>query len=240
MTTVLYILPVHNEAAVLRRNVERLCTRLSSEAGTSVLLVENGSVDRSWDVTREIAGEHGPVPVLAFQEPSAGLGYAYDRGLREALASHGQSANHFAVLTAADLPFGFSDLDAAWPHLESGEHRALMGSKANPGSTGPRNPKRWAMSLVYRAVRRIAVGMKVGDSQGSVFIRLDLAAELVPLIRSRDFFYTTELCYFAERAGEHILELPIAIEGEQRKSTVRPFRDGTRMARQLLELRRRR
>ena len=57
------------------------------------------------------------------------------------------------------------------------------------------------MSAVYRANRPTTVGMRVGDSQGSVFMRLDLASELVPKVRSRDFFYLTELCFFAERTS---------------------------------------
>ncbi len=239
MATVLYVLPVHNEESVLRANVERLCARISDISGAQVLLAENGSKDRSWAFCRELAGEHDGVRVFAYTEPSAGMGWAYDRGLREALAMHGPSKEHYAILTAADLPFGFSDLDAAKNPLARAEQPILMGSKAHARSIGTRGFKRRAMTLAYRGIRRVVAGMRVGDSQGSVFVRLDLAAKLAPLIRSRDFFYTTELCYFAEREGETILEMPVTLEEEKRKSTVRPMTDGRRMAMQLLELRRR-
>jgi hypothetical protein len=116
----------------------------------------------------------------------------------------------------------------------------MIGSKAHRDSQADMGPKRRAMSVVYRAARRLAVGMRVGDSQGSVFLRLDLAALLLPKVRSRNFFYSTELCHYAERAGEAIIELPVVLDTERRRaSTVRPWRDGTEMARQLLELRRR-
>jgi hypothetical protein len=239
MATVLYVLPVHNEESVLRANVERLCARISSLAGAQVLLVENGSKDTSWALCQTLAGTHSGVSVFAYTEPSAGIGYAYDRGLREALAMHGPSKDHYAILTAADLPFGFSDLEVASKFLARAEQAIMMGSKAHPRSIGTRGLERRAMSFVYRGIRRILVGMHVGDSQGSVFIRLDLAATLVPLVRSRDFFYSTELCHFAERAGQTIEEMPVTLEEEKRKSTVRPFRDGRRMAMQLMELRRR-
>jgi dolichol-phosphate mannosyltransferase len=230
MATVLYVLPVHNEERLLRGNVERLCARIPA---AEVFLVENGSSDASWLLCRELAGQR----VFAFTEPSAGIGYAYDRGLREALSRHGPSRDHYAILTAADLPFGFSDLEAGQTEIDRGTHAILMGSKAHAASIGTRGIKRRAMSLVYRVIRRTTVGMRVGDSQGSVFVRLDLAAELVPKIQSRDFFYSTELCFFAERAGHTIVEMPVTLEEEKRKSTVRPFRDGRRMAMQLLELR---
>lgn len=234
MATVLYVLPVHNEESVLRANVERLCARLSSLPGAQVLLVENGSHDRSWALCQELADG---VRVFAFTEPAAGIGYGYDRGLREALAMHGPSKDHYAILTAADLPFGFSDLEAASNPLARAEQPILMGSKAHPRSVGTRGFKRRAATLGYRILRRALAGMRVGDSQGSVFLRLDLAATLVPLVHARDFFYSTELCYVAERAGETIHEMPVRLEEEKRKSTVRPFRDGRRMALQLMELR---
>lgn len=241
MATVLYVLPVHNEESVLRANVERLCRRIAEYPGAHVLLVENGSRDASWALCQELAGADFDrrVRVLAFREEAAGMGFAYDRGLREALALHGPSTNHYAVLTAADLPFGFSDLGSASRHLARGEARILMGSKAHQASEGTRGPERRAMTFAYRMIRRATVGMRVGDSQGSIFVRLDLAAELAPKIKARDFFYTTELCFFAERAGETIVEMPVVLEEEKRKSTVRPLRDGTRMLHQLIALRRR-
>jgi hypothetical protein len=72
-----------------------------------------------------------------------------------------------------------------------------------------------------------------------VFVRLDLAAELLPRVESRGFFYSTELCHFAERAGELIVELPVVLEEQKRGSTVKPVRHGAEMAKQLWELRRR-
>lgn len=239
MASVLYVLPIHNEESVLRANVLRLCERVSGLPGAEVYLVENGSKDSSWQLCQELAGTHRGVRVVAFSERSAGMGWAYDRGLREALAVHGPSKDHYAILTAADLPFGFSDLDAASGAIARAQEPILMGSKAHPKSVGTRGFKRRAMTLTYRAVRRVVAGMRVGDSQGSIFVRLDLAAKLAPLTRSRDYFYTTEICFFAERAGETIVEMPVTLEEEKRESRVRPLRDGRRMATQLLELRRR-
>jgi hypothetical protein len=61
----------------------------------------------------------------------------------------------------------------------------------------------------------------------------------VPRIQSRDFFYSTELCHYAERLGEAILEVPVMLQPSERPSTVKPIRHGYAMAKQLLALRRR-
>lgn len=248
MKRLIYVLPVHNEVGILAARVERLTTYLARElpGAGSVYLVENGSRDESWRLCQELEKKESSasVTVLAFREPDAGIGYAYHRGLTEAVArvDAAEANAAWAILTAADLPFGFSDLEAARVPFERSSSRIFMGSKAHPESKLERSVKRRLMTEVYRAARRVLVGMRVGDSQGSVFLRLDLVRELLPRIRSRDFFYTTELCHFAERTPETILELPVATElseAAERKSTVKPFRDGRRMARQLWQLRKR-
>lgn len=241
MTPLVYVLPVHNEEHVLRGNVERLVAHLEALPSTfapSVYLVENGSKDASWAICETLASE-GAVRVRPFREANAGIGYAYHRGLEEAVAALGPNAEAWAVLTAADLPFGFTDLEQA--RLRFGhDARILMGSKAHAASHTPTGAKRATMSLAYRLARRAILGMRVGDSQGSVFVRLDLASVLLPRIEARGFFYSTELCYFAERAGERIVEMPVTLEESKRASTVRPLKHGTEMARQLWALRQRR
>jgi glycosyltransferase involved in cell wall biosynthesis len=242
MSRLVYVLPVHNEERHLVGNVTRLASYLERIPGSEVFLVENGSHDASWDLGRQLASgsdSSANVPVRAFREPNAGIGYAYHRGLTEALSRFGPSTRWWAVLTGADLPFGSSDLEAALVALDRSESRILIGSKAHPDSRANTGAKRRLMSSMYRVARRLVVGMKVGDSQGSVFVRLDLAAELLPRVEARGFFYSTELCHFAERAGETILELPVVLEASQRASTVRPAADGLTMARELWRLRKR-
>ena len=230
-----YVLPVHNEAAILARNVASLRQTLDAFAGSRILLAENGSGDPSLAIARELAAQPGSVPVQALTIASAGIGHAYDLGIRQALAEITDTAEHWLVLTAADLPFGFSDLNQAVPFLPPGQPVSLLiGSKAHPRSQVHVSPKRALASQVYRVFRRIVAGMRSGDSQGSIFLRLDLARRLVPLIESRDFFYSTELVFHAERLGVPIVELPVALQPEQRGSTVRPWRDGTSMLRSLL------
>jgi glycosyltransferase involved in cell wall biosynthesis len=231
-----YVVPVHNEEAILASNVARLVARLVAVPGSEVLLVENGSRDGSWALAEGLAGSPQGVRVRAFREPAAGIGHAYHRGLSE-LSRDVNPAQHWAVLTAADLPFDFSDLEQALPHLQATSGpRVLIGSKAHPASRLQMNLERRLASLAYRWARRLLLGMRCGDSQGSVFIRADLAALLVPQVGSRDFFYSTELIFLAERAQEQVLEVPVVLAPAQRNSTVRPVRDGLTMGLKLARL----
>jgi glycosyltransferase involved in cell wall biosynthesis len=238
-----YIVPVHNDEASIEASVDKLVKELSrrppSMGRHEVLLVENGSRDRSFAVIEKLEGLRDGVFVRAYMEPNAGLGYAYDRGLREAGKLGGDG--YWDVLTASDLPFDFSDLDEFEDWLESApRERMAVGSKAHPASVIPKRPgARGLMTHAYRFARRAILGMRTGDSQGSFFVREDLAAELVPELRSRDFFYTTELVHFSERRGELPKELPIRVGPLNPGSTVRPLKHGTAMFLALLALRRR-
>jgi len=225
----IYILPVHNEEAVLGHSVARLRSTLQRHPQAEVLLVENGSRDGSAALARRLAEEPHAVGMQAFSLPEAGIGYAYDRGLREALSMVGASASHWAVLTAADLPFDFTDLEQALPHLDDPAGPILIGSKAHPRSVVNVSLQRALATLAYRRVRRVLAGMRTGDSQGSVLLRLDVAAKLVDLVVARDFFYSTELIFHAERLHHPIIELSVVVAPESRASTVRPLRHGSAM-----------
>jgi hypothetical protein len=198
------------------------------------MLVENGSGDDSAALAGRLATESGPVPVRAFSLRDAGIGYAYDRGVREALLRGGPSSRHWLVLTAADLPFGSSDLEQAVPYLQDPAAPLLIGSKAHHRSVVHVSRQRAAASQVYRVLRWLVAGMRTGDSQGSLFLRQDVAATLAPLVSARDYFYSTELVYHAERLRRPIVELPVTVAPEQRSSTVRPVRDGSAMLLSLL------
>jgi dolichyl-phosphate beta-glucosyltransferase len=227
-----YVVPVHNEEATIARTVARITERAKITPIVRVLAVENGSRDASWAALQEVARA---VPmVTALQEPQAGLGYALHRGVQEACAIDA-SPDHYVVFTACDLPFGFTDLDAF--EALAPRPAVAIGSKAHPDSQIQKDARRVVMSWVYRLARRAIVGMKTRDSQGTFFLRADVAATVWPRIVARDFFYTTELCVWLERAGVIPVEVPVVYEGEQRASSVRPWKHGTAMLRQLWALR---
>jgi dolichyl-phosphate beta-glucosyltransferase len=234
--TLSYVVPVHNEAATLERNVRRLEEHLQRFAGSRVLLIENGSSDDSWTVCQRLARADGPVTVEPYREPSAGMGYALQRGVLEELPR--AEPNRWLVLTAADLPFGFTDLDGLVALLDAGQRPdVVVGSKAHPRSEIQTSPTRTAATLTYRVLRRIIAGMRTGDSQGTFMFRAETARDIAPKITSRDFFWSTEFTYYAERAGLTIVEVPVVLEEQQRASTVKPFKHGSKMLKQLVELR---
>ncbi len=225
-----YVVPVHNQEAVLPDTVRRLVARLRDHPGSEVLLVENGSTDGSLAACVALASAVD-TPGLRVQAANSarGLGHALRRGMEMA-------RGEVIVLTAADLPFGFSDLDA---YLATRPAAALaIGSKAHPQSRVTTSRLRQLMSGMFRVLRLLILGLHVRDLQGTILIQSSLARRILPYLRCGGFLITTEVVYAAQRAGAAAVELPITYTAG-RTSTVSPLRDSARMAFGLLSLRRR-
>jgi hypothetical protein len=227
--TVSYVIPVHNQTADLRRTVRLLVERLGHLPGSEVLLVENGSSDGSGPLCLSLAAMLDCEEVAVRVTTSAkGLGFAWRRGMAMA-------RGEVIVLTAADLPFGFTDLDG---YLGMRPRPFLvMGSKTHPESQVETSLTRRALSAGFGMLRAGLVGVNV-DTQGTVLMQRSLATALLPRLISGDFLIGAEINCWAVRAGVTPIEIPVVYTASGR-STVSPWRDSTRMAAGLFALRRR-
>lgn len=229
--TISYLVPVYNEDRVLAETARRIVGRLAEHPGSQLVMVENGSTDRSPLLVEELAREltSGTVTVVGAHS-AKGYGNAMRHGIDLATGD-------MLVVTAADLPFGFSDLDAA---LGRAPRPALMiGSKAHPDSKVAISVKRRLMSGAFRWLRFVVVGLQVRDSQGTILIDRELARAVRPHLTAGGFFFSTELIALAARLGAVPVEVPVDYLTPRPGSTVRPVADGLSMGRALFDLRRR-
>ncbi|MGI8848395.1 MAG: glycosyltransferase [Candidatus Dormibacteria bacterium] len=226
-----YVLAVHNSASFLAGTVQRVVTRLDGMPGSEVILVENGSRDESALLCDELSLRATTANVTVVSARSAtGLGWALRRGMELA-------KGELIVLSAADLPFGFTDLDG-W--LSRTPRAALgLGSKGHPDSSilAP-SLIRHSVSWVFRVLRRALVGLNVADSQGSILIQSRLARRVLPHLACTDYLVSTEIICWAVQLGAAPVELPIRYPPPA-SSTVSPLSDAWRMAVGLVALRRR-
>jgi len=225
-----YVLPVHNQERVLPRTMAELECRLRDCPGSEVLLIENGSTDASAAVSIALAHQFSrPGLAVRVATSARGLGHALRRGMELARGD-------VIVLTAADLPFGFTDLDAL---LASNPRPSIaIGSKAHAESRTEVALLRRVMSETFRWLRLVILGLRVGDSQGTILIDARLAARVLPHLRCGDFLISTEIVSWAAAAGEQPVELPVVYTAAG-SSTVSPLRDSLRMLMGLFALRRR-
>jgi len=224
-----YVIPVHNQIADLRRTVRLLVKRLGHLPGSEIILVENGSTDGSGPLCLSLAKTLDSEEVAVRVTTSAkGLGFAWRRGMAMARGDT-------FVLTAADLPFGFTDLDG---YLGLSPRPALvMGSKTHRNSKIETPALRRAMSAGFGLLRAGLIGLDV-DTQGSVLIQRSLALAVLPRLHAGDYLIGAEINVWAVHEGVTPWEVPVVYTASGR-STVSPVRDSVAMAAGLWSLRRR-
>lgn len=231
-----YLLPIHNEEPILEETVDVVARYLAGFPGSRIVLMENGSTDRSREIALRLEGTRHGVPVRALTLDRAGLGLAYRAGIVEALSDD----DSWIVFGAADLPFGMSDLESfVRRHAKGDGFKVATGSKLHPDSRVSRTLLRAVLTAGFYLARRALLGMKTADCQGSVIIHASVLRALAGLSTAENYFFTTELVFFAERMGYPVVELPVVYAGEKRPSTVRPFYHSWNMLRQVVALRRR-
>jgi dolichyl-phosphate beta-glucosyltransferase len=237
-----YLIPCHNEASILTTQVKRLSEFVVRFPGSRAFLLDNGSVDATWEVARHLSAQH-PEWLVSCRDEAKGMGVAYRRGLSET-ARHAfrppLTNLDWVVLTAADLPFGFSDIESllSVDAQERATTTMFVGSKAHPSSRIARDVKRRVGTFIFSLMRFLVLGLRTKDTQGTLILRGDLVSRFQSL-RADDYFVSIEVVDRAEQLGK-VRELPIVLEAELRPSRVKLLRDGWRMLRQMIRHRKNR
>lgn len=206
------VIPMHNSETVLEHTLDRWMSRLS-QGRNELILVENGSNDKTWELTKSLVADTPHVKVLALQSEK-GMGNALSAGIS---ASTGKNV----LLSADDLPFDFDDLEE-WGKIIS-PPPIVIGSKAHHNSTVERGLLRKAFTRGYRFARFVALGSRVGDTQGTFIVDGDWLRRINPILDESGFLFTTQLVVVAEATKIPIAEVPVSLSRDHapKQSTVR-------------------
>jgi glycosyltransferase involved in cell wall biosynthesis len=197
------VVPVYNEAAVLRASVQRLHGYLTARFPFSwrITIVDNASEDGTWFEAGALARELRDVRAVHLDRKGRGL------ALRSVWSANG------ALVVAymdADLSTGLDALLPLVAPLVSGHSDVAIGSRLASGASVARRPKREVISRAYNLMLRTMLATKVHDVQcGFKAVRADVAATLIPAIEDDGWFFDTELLLLAEHNGLRILEVPV-------------------------------
>lgn len=222
------VIPAYNEESRLPNTLEQIDAFLERQAYTAeVLVVENGSQDRTFEVAQAFAREHPRVSV--HQEKGRGKGLAVRRGILEA---HGE----YRFMCDADLSMPVDEINRFLPPALPGAD-IVIGSREAPGSVRYNEPQyRHLGGRAVNTMIRLLALPGLNDTQcGFKCFRASVAEELFRLQTLTGWAFDVELLYLARQRGYSIVELPIRWYFNP-ESKLNVFQDAVKMGMDILTI----
>lgn len=199
-----------------------------------IVFTENGSNDSE----NEIMELKKSFPSLNIHYTSTEV-KGYGAGVKAAFhfienSLGGVKDDQMVIMSAVDLPFGFSDLDS-FVRENQNECEIFIGSKMHHESKINRTLKRFLATKVYFYCRYLLFQTKIKDSQGTFFVKGSVFKKMIRKVETNDFFFSTELALRSESEGYKIKEIPVIFfeDASTRVSKVSLIQDSLKMFRQL-------
>lgn len=197
------VIPAYNEEARIRPTLDAYTSYFGTRYGNDVemVVVVNGSRDRTEDVVRSVAEKNPQVKVIV--EPCAiGKGGAIMRGF---VIATGDLVG-FVDADNATLPEAFNDLVE---HI--GDAGAIIASRYIPGAkVSPRQPlNRRIASRIFNKLIRLLFGLPISDTQcGAKLLRGDAMRAALPHLGLTRWAFDVDLLFQLRRLGYRITEVP--------------------------------
>ena len=223
------ILPAYNEEKRLDECMEKVAGYLASRNDPiEVILVENGSSDRTYEMACGYAERYPWLKVL--QEKKPGKGNAVRRGMLEARGKYRMFAD-------VDFSMPVSEVDHFIPPTLSG-YQVAIGSREVKGAVRYNEPpRRHFTGRVFNLIVRILAVPGIHDTQcGFKCFSAEAAEKLFRLQRIDGWAFDAEVLFIAQHLGYQIIEVPVQwyYDGN---SKINVIRDSFKMFRELLQIR---
>ncbi|OGO24878.1 MAG: glycosyl transferase [Chloroflexi bacterium RBG_16_51_16] len=196
------IIPAHNEENRLRRTLGQVFDFLAKQSYSSeVLVIENASTDRTFDIAREFTVSHPELRV--FREAQRGKGCAVQRGMLEA-------RGEYRFLCDADLSMPIEELKKFLPPATDGFDIAI-GSREAKGAVRYNEPgfRHWGGRLINLAIQ-VLILPGLNDTQcGFKCFQAEAATRLFSQQTIHGWAFDIEILYLARRKRYKIKEIPI-------------------------------
>jgi len=215
------IIPAHNEELRLPRTLRQVFVFLEKQSyPAEVIIVENGSSDRTLELAREFASSQPNLIVLHEERP--GKGNAVRRGMIEA-------GGEYRFICDADLSMPIDELAKFLPPVVNGCD-VVIGSREAPGAVRYNEPsyRHWGGRAVNLVIRLLILP-GLNDTQcGFKCFRAEAARKLFRLQTLDGWSFDIEILYLARKKHMCIKEMPIHWYFDP-DSKVNAVRDALRM-----------
>ncbi len=223
------VFPAHNEELRLPETLAQVNEFLGRQAYSSeILVVENGSTDRTLEIAREYADRMPGLRVI--HEDARGKGLAVKRGMLEA-------TGEYRFFADVDLSMPIEEVNRFLPPQLAGVDIAIASREA-AGAVRYNEPSiRHFTGRIFNALVRWIALPGLQDTQcGFKCFHAPAVEDIFPFQTITGWTFDVELLFIASRRGYRIREVPVPWYYNP-GSKVRVMRDSLRMAMDLVNIR---
>ena len=228
------VIPAYNEERRLGQALARISDylrgRTGAVSGVEIIVVDDGSTDKTMDVAEQWAAATPCLRILSNGE-NRGKGYSVRHGMTEA-------RGRIALFTDADLSAPIEESAKLLQAIEAGCDVAI-GSRAVDRSliTAHQSRFREVAGMIFNGFVRLFTGLEFQDTQCGfkAFVR-ERCRIVFEQQRIDRFGFDPEVLFLAERHGLRIAEVPVRWAHDA-ATKVRVFRDSLSMFGDLLLIR---
>ena len=196
------VIPAHNEALRLPNTLETTWSYLQTQDyPAEIIVVENGSTDKTYEIAQAFAAQHAQVRVLHVAQ--AGKGRAVNHGM---LAATGE----FRFICDADLSMPIEEVGRFLPP-SAPEYDVAIGSREVPGAERFGEPayRHWIGRAFNFVVRTVTLPGITDTQCGFKCFRAAVVEDVFPAQTIQGWTFDVELLFIAFQRGYRVVEIPI-------------------------------
>lgn len=197
------VIPIYNEERILEKQVRALISEIDNnvpKAEYEIILVENGSIDRTYAIAKKLARHNSHIQVVKLKKPS--YGQAFREGVKEA---------KYDIVFQFDIDFWDTDF-LNLSLLLLNRYEIVIGSKNLGYSEDSRSLQRRIFSKGLEYFLKLYFGVPYSDTHGMKAFRRKLILPLIDEVSSDNHFFDSELlirCYYLNYSFK---ELPVGLK----------------------------
>jgi dolichyl-phosphate beta-glucosyltransferase len=222
------IIPAYNEERRLPKSLDQVIAFIRErQEPVEVLIVENGSTDRTTEIAEAYAEKY---PFIRVLHSGKGKGAAVKAGM---MAGDG----HYLFICDSDLSMPISEVQKFLPPV-LGDYDVAIASREGPGSHRYGEPAyRHLMGRVFNFIVRVLAIPGFQDTQcGFKSFRREVGKEVFADLTMSGWAFDVEALFIALQRGYRVVAVPIEWYFDA-DSRVNPLHDTWRMVRDVMKIR---
>jgi len=222
------IIPAYNEEHRLPETLTQIDAFLGQQPYTyEVLVVENGSTDRTTEVADAFARTHPYVRVLHSRQ---GKGIAVKTGM---LSARGR----YLFICDADLSMPIEEINKFLPPVLDGYDVAIASREIEGARRYGEPTYRHLQGRVFNWIVRLLAVPGIRDTQcGFKCFRREVALDIFPYQTMDGWSFDVEVLYIARQRGYRLVEVPINWYYRE-NSRINPIKDAVDMFLEVVKIR---